>query len=67
MKLPTTLTVVALPLASLDNMTQIELFLYALYHPKKPGQVPYQVTVAGIMQETTCNTDGGGICLGLFG
>jgi hypothetical protein len=31
-KLSATLTVATLPLASLDNMTQIEFFLYAAHH-----------------------------------
>jgi hypothetical protein len=65
-KLPATLMVAALPLTSLDDATKIEFFLYALVHPKKPGQIPYQVAVAGFMQEATCNTVCGSVCLGFF-
>jgi hypothetical protein len=66
-KLHATLIVAAFALASFDDATQINLFLCALYHPKKPGQIPYQVVVTGILQETTCNTDGGGTSLDFFG
>jgi hypothetical protein len=66
-KLPATLMVAALPLTSLDDATKIEFFLYALVHPKKPGQIPYQIAVADILYETIFNTDNGSTSLGFFG
>jgi hypothetical protein len=67
LRLPAILTVAPLALDSLDDMTLIGIFLYALYHPKKPGQRPYQVAVAGILQETTSYSDSWSTCLGFSG